>query len=235
MLTPQQLTGCDDAHLVTVLGRQRLTPAAAAAFARLQERARAAGFDLAIASAHRDYRRQVRIWNAKLSGERPVHDDSGADVAMDALTPAGRIEAVLRFSALPGTSRHHWGTDLDVYDAAAVPADYDVGLTPEEVAPGGPFAGLHDWLDEQMARGESCGFYRPYAEDRGGVAPERWHLSYAPESLPLQRALTPALVAACWQAQSQEEQPLEMERLLFDLPALMRRYVEVGAGWCPAA
>jgi len=24
----------------------------------------------------------------------------------------------------------------------------------------------------------TTGFYRPYAIDRGGIAPERWHLSY---------------------------------------------------------
>ena len=43
-----------------------------------------------------------------------------------------------------------------------------------EVARGGVFDSLHSWLDARMAAGESHGFYRPYARDRGGVAPERW-------------------------------------------------------------
>ena len=38
----------------------------------------------------------------------------------------------MRWSAIPGSSRHHWGTDLDVYDAAAVTPDYQVQLTPQE-------------------------------------------------------------------------------------------------------
>ena len=41
-------------------------------------------------------------------------------------------------------------------------------------------APLHEWLDERMATGTAYGFYRPFDRDRGGVAPERWHLSHAP-------------------------------------------------------
>ena len=37
-------------------------------------------------------------------------------------TTAARIDAILCWSALPGGSRHHWGTDCDVIDAAALPA-----------------------------------------------------------------------------------------------------------------
>jgi hypothetical protein len=32
-----------------------------------------------------------------------------------------RLHAILHWSALPGTSRHHWGTDLDIYDPTACP------------------------------------------------------------------------------------------------------------------
>ena len=75
---------------------------------------------------------------------------------------------------LPGGSRHHWGTDVDVIDAAALPPDYRVQLVPEEYAPGGVFERLTPWLDANMAR---FGFYRPYATGHGGarrraVAPE---------------------------------------------------------------
>ena len=37
---------------------------------------------------------------------------------------------------------------------------------------------LKDHIIERIAAGDAEGFFRPYAEDRGGVAPERWHLSY---------------------------------------------------------
>jgi hypothetical protein len=70
-----------------------------------------------------------------------------------------------------------------------VPDHYRVQLTPEEVADDGPFGPLHRWLDERIEAGASHGFFRPYDRDRGGVAPERWHLSYAPTAARYQRQL----------------------------------------------
>jgi hypothetical protein len=67
-----------------------------------------------------------------------------------------------------------------VFDAAARPEGYEIELIPEEVNSGGMFGPLHDWLDERIAAHTSIGFFRPYEWDQGGVAPERWHLSYAP-------------------------------------------------------
>ena len=57
------------------------------------------------------------------------------------------------FSALPGASRHHWGTDIDVYDANAVSSDYVVQLSLKEVGSGGVFDSLHKWLDLLMEEG----------------------------------------------------------------------------------
>jgi len=79
---------------------------------------------------------------------------------------------------LPGLSRHHWGTDFDVWDAAAVPEDYSLGLVTAEYLSGGPFHHLNTWLSEREARNQSEDFFRPYATDRGGVAPEPWHISH---------------------------------------------------------
>ncbi|MEQ8516531.1 MAG: M15 family metallopeptidase, partial [Chromatocurvus sp.] len=178
-ISDAQLTGIDAGHLCAVGDAHGLHPLAAEAFTALQREAAAAGFDLAIASGYRSFARQALIWNGKLSGERPVHDDLGAAVAMSTMTDADRVAAVLRFSALPGASRHHWGTDLDVFDAAALPAGESVQLVPSEVCAGGRFDALHCWLDARMARNASHGFFRPYAVDRGGVVSERWHLSFA--------------------------------------------------------
>jgi len=230
-LTQEQLTGRSDDHLVELPGGHRLLPEAAEAFVKLQADAADAGFELSIASAYRSFDRQCAIFNAKASGARPVHDDAGSPLDVTALTEHQRLHAILRFSALPGTSRHHWGSDLDVYDAAAVPADYAVQLTPEEVEPGGPFDALHSWLDAQMAAGRSHGFYRPYAADRGGVAPERWHLSYAPVAIACATALTSDVIT-----QALASADLEMsEAVLAELDALIARYVVVDEGWCPLA
>ena len=227
-LTLAQLTGRDASHLSELADGQRLVPAAAAAFRQLQGDARQAGFELAIASSYRSFERQLAIFNGKARGERPLHDDRGRPLAFPALSPQQLLHAILRFSALPGTSRHHWGTDLDVYDAAAVGPDYQLQLTPQEVQPPGPFAPLHAWLDQRMAAGQSHGFFRPYGEDRGGVAPERWHLSYAPLARQCAGKLSAGQLLACWRGELELLEEVEPE-----LEALLARYVNVPANWCP--
>lgn len=233
MLSIDQLTGVDDRHLASLPGGHRLHPEVVRAWQALVADARSAGFALEIASSHRSFSRQSGIWNAKAAGKRAVHDDRGRPVAMATLSPREQLHAILRFSALPGTSRHHWGTDLDVFDAAAVAADYAVQLTPEEVAPGGPFDPLHRWLDERMAAGESRGFFRPYASDRGGVAPERWHLSYAPLALGCGGRVGSAELRACWDRHLSGGLLLRGE-VEAELETLLARYVAVGEDWCPA-
>lgn len=150
------------------------------------------GIDLEITSAFRDFAAQQRIWNLKWNGERALYDPEGIARDHAALGPAELLDAILCWSALPGASRHHWGSELDLIDRAAVPKGYSVRLLPAEVAPGGVFHPLHCWLDTNMTR---YGFFRPYRTFRGGVRPEAWHLSYAQVSLPALSALTPQLVA----------------------------------------
>ena len=232
LLEARQLTGLDDSHLVAVAGNHRLLPQVAAAFNALQADAAEAGFDLAIASSFRSFERQLAIFNGKATGTRPVHDDQGAQVDMTTLGARARLRAILRFSALPGTSRHHWGTDLDVYDAAAVDPGYQVQLSPLEVVAGGVFEPLHNWLDERMARDESHGFFRPYAVDRGGVAPERWHLSFAPAANACAGQLDAGLLRACWDASAEEV--LLRDEIERDLEEILARFVTVPADWCPA-
>ena len=145
-----RLTGRDDSHLSFRDGIG-LTPACWAAFDALRADALAAGFELAIASGFRDFERQLAIFNAKASGSRPVHGEDGAELNVANLEDSARLAAILRFSALPGASRHHWGTDLDVFDAASLPPDYRVQLSPEEVAEDGIFGPLHAWLDARIA------------------------------------------------------------------------------------
>ncbi len=163
-------------------------------FLALRDAARAAGFDLAVHSAFRDFPRQLSIWNRKASGLLAVLDSNARPIDIRTLSERDLVFAILRWSALPGTSRHHWGTDLDVYDAATTPTGYDIQLIPAEVDPGGMHGPLHEWLDARMASGTAFGFFRPYDIDRGGVAPERWHLSHAPLASTFAQRLTPELL-----------------------------------------
>jgi LAS superfamily LD-carboxypeptidase LdcB len=223
----------EDGHLIAMPDGHRLQMEVAQAFAALQSDARAAGFDLSIASSFRSFARQLAIWNGKASGARAVHDDTGRAVDMAALTPLQKLHAILRFSAMPGTSRHHWGTDIDVFDGAALPADYPLQLSPAEVAAGGLFDPLHCWLDERMASGASHGFYRPYQRDLGGVAPERWHLSYAPLSSGCAQLCDAQLLAACWDCDDVGEAMLLREEIEANWQLVMARYIQVPQDWCP--
>jgi len=220
--------GLDDSSLVDCFGGHRLLPAAAEAFEDLRRRAADRGFDLRVASSHRSFERQRQIWNGKLEGRRPVFDDRDRPVPMASLDLAGRMARVLRFSAMPGASRHHWGTDLDVYDAAAMPAGYRLRLDQGEVADEGLFGPLHRWLDARIAAGESCGFYRPYDRDRGGVAPERWHLSFAPLALRVEKSVESETLVTAWrecEALGAEGPVAGLDALEAAAAALTERYV----------
>lgn len=170
--------GLDTDHLKSVDGTIMASSGAAEAFWRLKSRAEGAGIALRIASGHRDYGRQLAIFNDKMMGARPVLSEDGLPLCRDDYTDWDWLQAVLRFSALPGLSRHHWGTDFDVWDAAAVPDDYRLALVSAEYLPGGPFHRFSCWFSEREARQESESFFRPYETDTGGVAPEPWHISF---------------------------------------------------------
>jgi LAS superfamily LD-carboxypeptidase LdcB len=191
-LDPAELTGRARTHVVDLdAPRCTLHRAVVEPFLALRAAAALEGIDLVPVSSFRDFGRQAQIWNAKFRGERTLLDRNAEPLDPTGLAPGELVETILLWSALPGASRHHWGSELDVIDAAAVPADYHVELVPREFAPGAIFARLDRWLGQHMER---FGFYRPYATDRGGVQPEPWHLSYAPVSGPALAALTPALL-----------------------------------------
>tara|TARA_Y100000768_G_C23987633_1_gene689954 strand:- start:2037 stop:2717 length:681 start_codon:yes stop_codon:yes gene_type:complete len=151
-------------------------------FIQLQKAAKSdINADLQIISGYRDFDRQLAIFNAKALGERKILNDQEELLEPKSLTPLELLEAILRFSALPGVSRHHWGTDIDIYDASQIKKE-DVQLKASECENNGACAELHLWLDEQITQKNAFGFYRPYQEDLGGVSPEKWHISYKPLS-----------------------------------------------------
>ena len=114
-----ELTGQARTHIAAVADPPcQLHAQVVAPFLNLRRAAQADGFDLAPVSSFRDFARQLEIWNGKFSGERPMLGASGAQLDAAALRPRERIDAILLWSALPGASRHHWGTDLDLVDRA---------------------------------------------------------------------------------------------------------------------
>ncbi len=137
-----------------------------------------AGFDLAIASAYRGFDRQLCIWNEKARGQRPVFDADEQPLDIHALSGKELVFAILRWSALPGASRHHWGSELDIYERSLLPEGYELQLTVEEALSGGVLGSFYRWFNEQFSGGEFCGFARPYFQNAASaVANEPWHLS----------------------------------------------------------
>ena len=194
-----ELTGRARTHVVQHdAPRCAAHPEALRAFLNLRAAAALDGFDIRPVSSFRDFATQCRIWNQKFLGERPLYDRDGEVIDHAALTQDEIVTRILAWSAIPGGSRHHWGSEFDVVDMASVPADYHVRLLPKETRPGGVFHQLHEWLDENMTRFD---FFRPYARHQGGVLPEPWHISYEPVASPALTLLTvdvlrEALVAA---------------------------------------
>jgi LAS superfamily LD-carboxypeptidase LdcB len=189
-----------------------------APFLNVRRAALADGFDPVPQSSFRGFARQLAIWNGKFSGARPMFDAAGLPLDASALTPFERIEAILLWSALPGASRHHWGTDIDLIDRNATPPGYRVQLTQEEFAPAGPYGPLAEWLEVNAAR---FGFFRPFRGVLSGVRPEPWHFSFAPVAENARRNLTPAVLHKAVAAAPL----LGKEQVLERLDELHARYV----------
>lgn len=217
--SPLELTGRTRSHVVDLAEpRCTLHHGVVGPFLGLRAAAAHAGIDIVPQSSFRDFRRQQQIWNGKCRGERDLLDRNGAKVDPATLEEDSLVTAILQWSALPGASRHHWGTDLDVIDAAALPPGSAARLQPEEYAPGAIFGPLDRWLDEHAAE---FGFYRPYTTDRGGVRPEPWHISYAPLAQQAVSAFSIELLQEALQAEGIDALRAVRNRL----PEIVERYV----------
>jgi LAS superfamily LD-carboxypeptidase LdcB len=217
--SPLELTGRTRQHVVDLeLPRCTLHREVVEPFLALRAAAARVGIDLVPVSSFRDFQRQRQIWNGKFRGERELLDRDGSRLDPSALDPDALVSAILLWSALPGASRHHWGTDMDVIDAAAVPAGGAVRLEPTEYAAGGRFSRLNHWLQENAAQ---FGFYRPYAVDRGGVHPEPWHLSHAPLAQQAMAAFSQTVLEDALAAEGIDALDAVRQRL----PEIVARYV----------
>jgi zinc D-Ala-D-Ala carboxypeptidase len=128
------------------------------------------GVTLNVVSATRNFDAQRAIWDAKWNGATKVE---GRDLSTER-DLAKRTRTILTFSAMPGASRHHWGTDIDLN-----------ALTDTYFARGDG-AKVYAWLTEHAP---TFGFCQPYTA-KGEARPrgheeEKWHWSYRPVSAPL--------------------------------------------------
>lgn len=147
-------------------------------------------------SMFRPYRRQKSRWLAKMKSRRALWPN-----------PGRRVESLLRYLAIPGTSRHHWGTDIDIsFDGRCKMANFQymtaaentrrcqrerercrrVGKSKKRCDKSYTFCFKRDgkgvqfyrWMRENAGRFGLCQPYKGFPEQRNG---ERFTRGYEPE------------------------------------------------------
>jgi hypothetical protein len=119
-------------------------------------------------------------WNTSNARHRVCWgvDPATAAIAFEpgkrALNDEEKQRQILEASSAPGISRHHWGTDVDLFDP---------DMNPDRWEAGEPFADAYSWM---MRNASAYGFVQSYNLTstfmRLGYMEERWHWSYYPIS-----------------------------------------------------
>jgi len=133
----------------------------AISFKKLKSAAKKDGISLIIVSGARNYYSQKSIWERKFKN----NESKG-------LNPLENARKILRYSSMPSTSRHHWGTDIDINSLE--PSYFESGQGKRE----------YDWLVKNADRFGFCQVYTDFNnKDRdSGYLNEAWHWSYIPKA-----------------------------------------------------
>jgi LAS superfamily LD-carboxypeptidase LdcB len=117
--TRDQLIGKDESDIVGDSYTTKMHREAAIAFQKMKLEAAKVNIDIELVSAYRSFQRQKEIYEGKYKR-----------YTSQGLTPIDAINKIIEYSTIPGTSRHHWGTDIDIIDRNAKPRPKSV-LQPE--------------------------------------------------------------------------------------------------------
>lgn len=114
------------------------------------------GVTLSIVSGSRNFNHQKYLWDKKWNS-------SAYNVYTD---PLNRSRRIMRWLAAPGTSRHHWGTDIDLDT---------FGKNFQQTK---RWKKTYAWLKNNACK---FGFFQPFDTGRNvGYQEEQWHWSYFP-------------------------------------------------------
>jgi LAS superfamily LD-carboxypeptidase LdcB len=173
--TREQLMGKGNSDIVGDSYVSTMNTKTKSAFLDMKAAAAKEGIAIEVVSAYRSFERQKEIFEGKYKR-----------FTKQGLTPEAAISKIIEYSTIPGTSRHHWGTDIDIIDANGSPRPSSV-LQAAHFHGKGPFCKLKDWL---TIHASSYGFYEAYTSNanRKGFEYEPWHFSYAPVSKPMLEA-----------------------------------------------
>ena len=138
-------------------------------FNKMKNAAKKEGINMKIVSGYRSFQRQKLIWNKKYLNNQKK-----------GLSPIENIYKITQYSTIPGTSRHHWGTEIDIIDE-----NHDIkgDLLLEKNFYNNSFEPLRLWMEKNSFK---YGFVLPYNKDinRSGFLYEPWHYSYSKLSIP---------------------------------------------------
>lgn len=147
-------------------GKYYLRKEAYEAFKKMADQAAKEGVHLFIISATRNFEKQKKIWENKWTGRTLV---KGKDLSKEK-DLALRARTILLYSSMPGTSRHHWGTDIDLNSL-----ENEYFATKEGLK-------IYRWLCEKAPAFGFCQPYTSKADGRKGYEEEKWHWSYLPSA-----------------------------------------------------
>lgn len=134
------------------------------AFVKMFEAAKKDGVHLVITSASRNFWVQRYIWEQKWKSSKIADKKQ-------------RAISILQYNSMCGTSRHHWGTELDFNSPRLQFWNSEKGKK------------TYKWLCDNAHK---FGFYQPYTAKsssgrKSGYNEEKWHWSYAPLSVEYMR------------------------------------------------
>lgn len=134
------------------------------AFITMQNAALKENISLQVVSSYRNFAHQNRIWERKYKS-----------FTKRGLSPEKAIQKIIEYSTIPGTSRHHWGTDMDIIDSNVTQPKNVLG--PSHFEGKGCYVNFKKWMDKNS---EDYGFYLVYTNHPGrkGFKYEPWHYSY---------------------------------------------------------
>ena len=146
------------------------------AFLDMNSAARKSGLSVRVVSSYRSFNHQNLIWTRKYKRYRSRQ-----------LSPQTAVNYNIRYTAIPGSSRHHWGTEIDVVDGTVKTSQYP--LNTKHYHGNGIYKSFREWMDDNAYK---YGFYRVYTNDhtRRGFRYEPWHYSFAELAKPMLKEYT---------------------------------------------
>lgn len=128
------------------------------AFEQMAEAADKDGIPLIILSGTRNFDEQKVIWDRKWEANKLEMQDE-EKIALK----------ILLSSSMPSSSRHHWGTDIDINSVE------------ESYFQGGQGEKVYNWLKNNASKFNFCQVYDDKKiSKRSGYELEKWHWSYLP-------------------------------------------------------